>query len=73
MDGWVLAHAYERVEFLDQETIDKFLPEFQPHETALNLHPLLVGAASSREKKLLASDLDSYRHMIAAGSRAHSL
>ncbi len=30
MDGWVLTHAYERVEFLDQEAIDKFLPEFQP-------------------------------------------
>jgi hypothetical protein len=43
------------------------------YETSLNLHPLLVGAASSREKKLLASYLDSYHRMIAAGSRSHSL
>jgi len=30
MDGWVLTHAYERVEFLEQETVDRFLPAFQP-------------------------------------------
>jgi pyruvate ferredoxin oxidoreductase alpha subunit len=30
MDGWVLTHSYERVEVVDQETVDKFLPAFQP-------------------------------------------
>ena len=30
MDGWVLTHSYERVEVVDQETVDKFLPVFQP-------------------------------------------
>ena len=30
MDGWVLTHSYERVEFLAQETIDRFLPDFRP-------------------------------------------
>ena len=30
MDGWVLTHSYERVEFVDQEALDKFLPPFQP-------------------------------------------
>ena len=30
MDGWVLTHSYERVELLDQETVDRFLPGFQP-------------------------------------------
>ncbi len=30
MDGWVLTHSYERVELLDQETVDQFLPRFQP-------------------------------------------
>ena len=30
MDGWVLTHSYERVEFLDQSTIDRFLPPFKP-------------------------------------------
>jgi hypothetical protein len=36
---------------------------------SLNLHQLLVGAAFSREKKLL----DSYHRMIAAESRSHNL
>jgi len=30
MDGWVLTHSYERVEFIDQKTVDQFLPPFQP-------------------------------------------
>jgi len=30
MDGWVLTHSYERVEFLSQDIIDGFLPPFQP-------------------------------------------
>ena len=30
MDGWVLTHSYERVEFVAQEAVDRFLPPFQP-------------------------------------------
>lgn len=30
MDGWVLTHSYERVEFVDQEKVDDFLPPFKP-------------------------------------------
>jgi pyruvate ferredoxin oxidoreductase alpha subunit len=30
MDGWVLTHSYERVEFVDQEAVDLFLPPFKP-------------------------------------------
>jgi len=30
MDGWVLTHSYERVEFVDQEAVDSFLPPFKP-------------------------------------------
>ncbi|MGD8564346.1 MAG: transketolase C-terminal domain-containing protein [Desulfarculaceae bacterium] len=30
MDGWVLTHSYEPVEFLSQEEVDRFLPPFQP-------------------------------------------
>ncbi|MBW1960915.1 MAG: pyruvate ferredoxin oxidoreductase [Deltaproteobacteria bacterium] len=30
MDGWILTHSYERVQLLDQEKIDAFLPPFQP-------------------------------------------
>jgi pyruvate ferredoxin oxidoreductase alpha subunit len=30
MDGWILTHSYERVQLLDQDRIDSFLPPFQP-------------------------------------------
>jgi len=30
MDGWVLTHSYERVVFVDQAEVDKFLPRFKP-------------------------------------------
>lgn len=30
MDGWILTHSYERVTLLDQETVDGFLPGFNP-------------------------------------------
>ena len=30
MDGWILTHSYERVEFLGQESVDSFLPPFKP-------------------------------------------
>ncbi len=30
MDGWILTHSYERVSFLEQGEIDRFLPPFRP-------------------------------------------
>jgi pyruvate ferredoxin oxidoreductase alpha subunit len=30
MDGWVLTHSYEPVEFVDQDKVDAFLPPFKP-------------------------------------------
>jgi pyruvate ferredoxin oxidoreductase alpha subunit len=30
MDGWVLTHSYERVTYVDQAEVDKFLPPFRP-------------------------------------------
>jgi pyruvate ferredoxin oxidoreductase alpha subunit len=30
MDGWVLTHSYERICFMEQDEVDRFLPPFQP-------------------------------------------
>ena len=30
MDGWILTHSYESVNFVEQEKIDSFLPPFRP-------------------------------------------
>ena len=30
MDGWILTHSYERVSFMEQAEVDRFLPPFNP-------------------------------------------
>lgn len=30
MDGWILTHSYERVSFIEQGKVDRFLPPFNP-------------------------------------------
>lgn len=30
MDGWILTHSYERIDFLEQDAVDRFLPAFKP-------------------------------------------
>ena len=30
MDGWILTHSYERISFVEQEEVDRFLPPFRP-------------------------------------------
>jgi pyruvate ferredoxin oxidoreductase alpha subunit len=30
MDGWILTHSYERVSFMEQAEVDRFLPPFKP-------------------------------------------
>jgi pyruvate ferredoxin oxidoreductase alpha subunit len=44
MDGWVLTHSYERVEFLDQEAVDHFLPPFKPENCLDTAHPKTWGS-----------------------------
>ncbi|MGB0696602.1 MAG: transketolase C-terminal domain-containing protein [Rhodospirillaceae bacterium] len=44
MDGFILTHAYERVEMPDQETVDAFLPPFQPRQVMDPTNPYSIGA-----------------------------
>lgn len=44
MDGWVLTHSYERVEVVDQEAVDKFLPAFQPEHYLNPANPKTWGS-----------------------------
>jgi pyruvate ferredoxin oxidoreductase alpha subunit len=30
MDGWILTHSYERLSFMEQDEVDRFLPPFRP-------------------------------------------
>jgi pyruvate ferredoxin oxidoreductase alpha subunit len=44
LDGFVLTHVIEPVEFLDQEIIDRYLPPYHPLYTLHPDHPVTMGA-----------------------------
>ncbi|MBU3844377.1 MAG: pyruvate ferredoxin oxidoreductase [Candidatus Anaerobiospirillum pullicola] len=44
MDGFVLTHAFERLDIPSQEQIDSFLPEYQPKEYLDPKEPISMGA-----------------------------
>ncbi|HUY29620.1 MAG TPA: transketolase C-terminal domain-containing protein [Acidimicrobiales bacterium] len=44
MDGFVLTHAFERVELPDQEAVDAFLPPFEPRQVLDPDDPVSIGA-----------------------------
>jgi pyruvate ferredoxin oxidoreductase alpha subunit len=44
MDGFILTHAYERVDVPDQAAVDAFLPPFEPVQVLDPAHPYSIGA-----------------------------
>ena len=44
MDGFVLTHAFERLDIPSQEQIDSFLPEYEPTEFLTPEEPISMGA-----------------------------
>lgn len=44
MDGYILTHAYERVELPDAAQVDAFLPPFEPRQVLDPAEPLSIGA-----------------------------
>lgn len=44
MDGFVLTHAFERLDIPSQEQIDSFLPEYEPSEFLNPEEPISMGA-----------------------------
>ena len=44
MDGFILTHAYERVDVPDQEEVDAFLPAFEPRQVLDPSDPITIGA-----------------------------
>ena len=44
MDGFVLTHAYERVELPEQDAVDAFLPPFEPRQVLDPADPVTIGA-----------------------------
>src|SRR6188508_860584 len=44
MDGFILTHAYERVDMPTQEQVDAYLPPFDPRQVLDPDHPVTIGA-----------------------------
>ncbi len=44
MDGFILTHAYERVDIPDQDDVDAFLPPFEPVQVVDPAEPYSIGA-----------------------------
>jgi pyruvate ferredoxin oxidoreductase alpha subunit len=44
MDGFVLTHVIEPIEFWDQETVKQYLPDFEPVNRLHPDHPVTMGA-----------------------------
>ena len=44
MDGFILTHAYERIDQPTQEQVDAYLPTFEPRQTLDPDHPVSIGA-----------------------------
>jgi pyruvate ferredoxin oxidoreductase alpha subunit len=44
MDGFILTHAYERIDIPTQEQVDRFLPPFEPRQLLDPADPMTIGA-----------------------------
>jgi pyruvate ferredoxin oxidoreductase alpha subunit len=44
MDGFILTHAYERIDLPTQERVDAFLPPFEPRQVLDPAAPVTIGA-----------------------------
>ena len=44
MDGFILTHAYERVDVPTQDQVDAFLPPYEPRQVLDPAEPVTIGA-----------------------------
>ncbi|MEW8507318.1 MAG: transketolase C-terminal domain-containing protein [Candidatus Thiodiazotropha sp.] len=44
VDGFILTHAYERMDIPQQEQVDRFLPPFEPRQVLDPAEPISIGA-----------------------------
>jgi pyruvate ferredoxin oxidoreductase alpha subunit len=44
MDGFILTHAFERIDVPEAEPVDAFLPPFEPHQLLDPAEPMTIGA-----------------------------
>ena len=65
MDGFILTHAYERLELPIQEQVDRFLPTFEPRQLLDPAAPMTIGAMVGPEAFTEVKYLAHYKQMQA--------
>jgi pyruvate ferredoxin oxidoreductase alpha subunit len=65
MDGFILTHAYERLELPTQEQVDGFLPAYEPRQVLDPAEPVTIGAMVGPEAFTEVKYLAHYKQMQA--------
>jgi pyruvate ferredoxin oxidoreductase alpha subunit len=65
MDGFILTHAYERVELPTQGQVDQFLPAYEPRQVLDPSEPVTIGAMVGPEAFTEVKYLAHYKQMQA--------
>jgi pyruvate ferredoxin oxidoreductase alpha subunit len=65
MDGFILTHAMEEVDLPEQETVDGYLPPFEPRQVLDPAHPVSIGAMVGPEAFTEVRYLAHRRHLHA--------
>jgi len=65
MDGFILTHAYTRVDVPEQEAVDRFLPPFQPRQVLDPEAPVTMGAMVGPEAFAEVRFLAHYKQLEA--------
>ena len=67
VDGFILTHAYERVDMPSQDEVDAFLPPFEPRQVLDPSDPISIGAMVGPEAFTEVRYLAHYKQMQALG------
>jgi len=67
MDGFILTHAYERVDMPTQEQVDAFLPRYQPRQILDPADPVSIGALVGPEAFTEVRYLQHHKQLRALG------
>ena len=65
VDGFILTHAYERVDLPSQEQVDAFVPAYEPRQVLDPAEPVTIGAMVGPEAFTEVRYLAHYRQMQA--------
>ena len=65
MDGFVLTHAFERIDVPDQEQVDRFLPPYEPRQELDPDNPVSIGAMVGPEAFTEVRCLAHIKHKMA--------